>query len=59
MRGLLLTACGLMAMGFAGAALAQGDVIAERRAGLRAQGVRLVTADDAKASLFAPAGGWR
>jgi hypothetical protein len=27
--------------------------------GLRAQGVRLVTADDAKASLFAPAGGWR
>jgi methionyl-tRNA formyltransferase len=26
---------------------------------LRAQGVRLVTADDGKASLFAPAGGWR
>ena len=26
---------------------------------LRAQGVRLVTAEDGKASLFAPAGGWR
>ena len=41
MRGLLLTACGLMAIGFAGAALAQGDVIAERRAGLRAQGATM------------------
>jgi|JI7StandDraft_1071085.scaffolds.fasta_scaffold123513_2 cytochrome c556 len=41
MRGLFLAACGVMAFGMAGGALAQGDVIAERRAGLRAAGATL------------------
>ncbi|NKC33950.1 cytochrome c [Falsiroseomonas selenitidurans] len=38
MRGWIGAAGALVAMGFAGSALAQGDVIADRRAGLRGLG---------------------
>ncbi|MGG5812005.1 c-type cytochrome [Falsiroseomonas sp. CW058] len=38
MRAMILAAAAVLAVGGAGAALAQGDVIAERRAGLRQMG---------------------
>ena len=41
MRGMCLAVGGLLALGFAGSTVAQADVIAERRAGLRAVGATL------------------